>query len=166
MRRILRLISALNDAGVDYVVVGGVAVVLHGHIRSTVDLDVTLDLSAGNVLRALDALRAEGLQPRLPVPAEQFADADIRRSWVEDRNLVAFTLIDPNDAFVEVDLLATSPIPYANLAADAVEIDLGGLPVRVASIRHLISMKRESGRPQDLADVQALSDLLHRDGQS
>src|SRR4051794_36445117 len=70
--------GALDRADVRYVVVGGVAVVLSGHARLTVDLDLVLDLGQDNALRAVDALLGCGLQPRLPVDAHQFADAAIR----------------------------------------------------------------------------------------
>ncbi|GAA5165950.1 nucleotidyl transferase AbiEii/AbiGii toxin family protein [Ornithinimicrobium tianjinense] len=159
MRRILDLLAALNDAGVDYVVVGGVAVVLRGHARMTVDLDLALDLTTDNLTSALDVLKAQGLVPRLPVPPEQFADPDIRRSWVEQRNLVAFTLHDPSDALREVDLLAITPLPFSTLLTSSDVIDVDDVPVRVASVEHLVAMKRLSGRAQDLADVEALSQL-------
>lgn len=159
MRRILDLLSALHQAGVDYVVVGGVAVVLRGHSRMTVDLDLALDLAADNVAGVLEVLKSAGLVPRLPVPAEQFADAAVRQEWVNERNLVAFTLHDPNDALREVDLLATTPIPFPALLAGSEVLIVDDVPVRVASVEHLITMKQSSGRPQDLADVDALSKL-------
>jgi hypothetical protein len=161
VRRILDLLAALDRAEVDTVVVGGVAVVLRGHARMTVDLDLALDLAADNVIAVLKVLESAGLVPRLPVPAEQFADADVRRSWVEERNLVAFTLHDVDDPLREVDLLATLPIPFAELREGSDLLDVDGVRVRVASIEHLIRMKRSSGRPQDLADVDALSKLSH-----
>lgn len=159
MRKILDLLAALSAAEVSYVVVGGVAVVLRGHARMTVDLDLALDLAADNVLTLLEVLRGAGLVPRLPVPAEQFADEQVRRTWVEERHLVAFTLHDPTDALREVDLLATCPVPYDTLFAGSEVMDVDGVPVRVASVEHLISMKRSSGRAQDLADIEALSQL-------
>lgn len=160
MRRILDLLAALNDAGVDYVVVGGVAVVLRGHARMTVDLDLALDLTTDNISTALGVLQRSGLVPRLPVAAEQFADPETRRSWVEQRNLVAFTLHDPADALREVDLLASSPVPFSTLLAGSEMLDVAGVPVRVASVEHLIAMKRATGRAQDLADIDALSQLM------
>lgn len=160
MRSILGILAALRDADVDYVVVGGVAVVLRGHARMTVDLDLALDLTATNTAAAIAVLTAQGLRPRLPVPAEQFADEDVRTGWVEQRHLVAFTMHDPADPLREVDLLATTPIPFAELAAGADWLVLDGVPVRVASVEHLVAMKRHSGRPQDLADIAALSALV------
>ena len=156
MQPILDILSQLRAANVEFVVVGGVAVVLQGHPRMTVDLDLALDLSVDNVTAAVRVLEGLGLTPRLPVAATDFADEQIRRTWVSQRNLVAFTLHDPNNPLREVDLLAATPLPYATLARDATRMRLGGIDVPVASIDHLIELKRHSGRPQDLADVQAL----------
>jgi hypothetical protein len=59
-----RILAALNEARVRYVVVGGVAVVLHGHLRFTADLDLVLALDRDNVLAALAALQGLGFRPR------------------------------------------------------------------------------------------------------
>jgi hypothetical protein len=68
------LLAALTASGTRFVVVGGVAVVLHGHPRFTADLDVALDLTADDPRRAVDALTAVGLAPLMPVEARDFAD--------------------------------------------------------------------------------------------
>lgn len=60
--------SALNDAGVRYVVVGDLAVLAHGVLRATSDIDIVLDLEESNVGRATEALSALGFQPLIPVP--------------------------------------------------------------------------------------------------
>jgi hypothetical protein len=66
--------DALNRAGVRYVVVGGVAVVLHGHARLTADLDLAIDLSDVPARKAIEALMDLGLEPRAPVNPLAFAD--------------------------------------------------------------------------------------------
>ncbi|MGL5866037.1 MAG: hypothetical protein ACRCYX_09230 [Dermatophilaceae bacterium] len=157
--RLLDVVAALGSSGVEHVVVGGVAVVLHGHVRTTVDLDLVIDLSPDNALAAIDVLTGLGLRPRLPVPAESFADETTRREWVEQRHLVAFTFYDPEDPFVEVDLFADPPIPFADLMGGSVLLDVRGVPIRVASIEHLVVMKELAGRTQDRADVEALRRL-------
>ena len=67
-----RVLSALNTEGIRYLVVGGVAVVLHGHLRTTADLDLVIQLEPDNVRRAMRALTALGYAPRAPVQAEAF----------------------------------------------------------------------------------------------
>ena len=67
---------------------------------------------------------------------------------------------DPSDALREVDLLATSPVPFPALLEGSDKVELGGVQVRVASVEHLLVMKRASGRAQDLADIEALTRLF------
>ena len=151
--------AALERAGVRYVVVGGTAVVLHGHARLTVDLDLVVDLAVEPATAAVEALTALGLQPRLPVPAAAFADRDTREQWVRERNLQVFSFFDPASPWREVDLFATEPLPLAELLADAVGVRVADTVVPVASRAHLIELKRRAGRPQDLADIAALEQL-------
>lgn len=153
---------AFHAAAVRYVVVGGTAVVLHGHARLTVDLDVVLDLSAEQAAAAVRALTGIGMQPRLPVDPQQFADPETRRTWVEQRNLLVFSLFDPADPRREVDLFATEPLPFDELYHQATTFVIAGVPVRVASRQHLIAMKRQAGRPRDLDDVAVLEALDER----
>lgn len=155
----LDVLTALDAAGVRYVVVGGVAVTLQGHMRATVDLDLVIDLLTENVSTAVEALQGLGLVPRLPVPASSLADEATRREWVEERNLTVFSMHDPLDPRREVDLFADPPIDPVELLARADRMRLGTLSVPVASRGDLIAMKRLAGRPQDLADVAALEAL-------
>lgn len=164
MRPLLELLRALHEEGVRAVVVGGVAVLLHGHVRATADLDLVLDLSPDNVQGALAVLEAQGLVPRLPVQAQEFADPEVRDRWRRERHLTVFALHDPDDPRREVDLFAEEPLPFAELWESSVVVPLSGIPVRVASRDHLIEMKRAAGRPQDLADVAALEALQAEEG--
>lgn len=156
MRGYTRVFSALNEAGVRYVVVGGVAVVLHGHARLTVDLDLVVDLAAEPASAAIDVLLGLGFLPRLPVEAHDFADPNTREQWVRERNLQVFSLYHPEDPLQEIDLFATHPLPFGDLVADAEAVDLEGVRVPVASVAHLVALKQASGRPRDLEDVEAL----------
>ena len=164
LRRYAGVFRALDDAGVRHVVVGGLAVVLRGHARMTVDLDVVVDLAPGPAGRAMDALSSLGLLPRLPVAARDFADPRLREQWVTQRHLQVFSLYDPTDPFREVDVFAVEPRPFEELVAASSLLEVGGIPVRVASLEHLIEMKEAAGRPQDLQDVRALQRLLRERG--
>lgn len=155
--------AALNAAAVRYVVVGGAAVVLQGHPRMTVDLDLVVDLDRDQALHAVEALVSLGLRPRLPVDARDFADEPVRRSWIEERHLQVFSFYDPANPLREVDLFAEYPVDFEELLAGASVVVLAGTAVHVAGVRHLIQMKERAGRPQDLADVAALR-ALEKDG--
>jgi hypothetical protein len=150
---------ALNQDGVRYVVVGGLAVVLHGHPRMTADIDLVVDLEPSAARLAIQTLTRMGLRPRIPVEAEAFADPSQRRSWIEERGMTVFNLYDPNDPLRSVDLFVESPIPFDQLWSRSERIGLPGGDVRVASIEDLIDMKKLAGRPLDIADIEALETL-------
>lgn len=151
-----RIFAALNSAGVSYLVVGGVAVVLHGHARFTADLDLVIHLDEANARAAMTALEGLGYRPRAPVPATQFADPVARRSWVETKGLTVFSMWSPNHPATEVDVFVEEPFPFAEARARALDADLGTVRVPVAAISDLVAMKQRAGRPKDLEDVRAL----------
>ena len=158
------IFETLNASGSRYVVVGGVAVVLHGHARLTADLDVAVDLAPEAARAVIEALLASGLRPRAHVDAADFADSSIRRRWLDEQGMRVFSLWDPDDPLRSVDLFVESPVDFEELYARSNEIDVGGISVRIASIPDLIDMKRRAGRPQDLDDIEALRVIEERDG--
>src|SRR4051812_8976644 len=97
-RSVAAVIRALNEAGVRYLVVGGLAVVAHGYVRFTADLDLVVDLREENARAAVSALTGVGYRPRAPVPAEQFADAGIRAGWVRDKGMMVFSFFSDEHA--------------------------------------------------------------------
>jgi len=155
------VIQGLNSDEISYVVVGGVAVVLHGRNRLTMDLDIVISLDQANVRKTVDLLTRLGLKPRIPVNPLDFADAEIRRQWVQDRGMTVFSFVDPAEAAAGVDIFAAYPLDYAGLFARAVIANLGPTPVRVCSIEDLIAMKRVANRRHDLDDIQDLERILH-----
>lgn len=154
------MLAALEQAGVDYVVVGGVAVVLHGHLRTTGDLDIVVRLSGDHARRAVEALTRLGMRPRLPVPAEDFADSTKRREWISTKGLTVFSFWDPNDAAFFVDVFAEEPFDFSAVHARAQRVQLSGTTAVVVAIEDLVAMKRAAGRPIDLDDVVHLEQLV------
>jgi hypothetical protein len=151
-----QVLAALEAESVRYLVVGGVAVVLHGHLRTTADLDLVVQLAPENARRAIAALAALGFRPRAPVPAEQFADAQVRQSWMDEKDLTVFSLWSDRLPELEVDLFVKEPFPFDEVYARAVRVPLDTTTATVVSLEDLIALKRAAGRPIDLADVEAL----------
>lgn len=147
---------ALNDRGVRYLIAGGVAVVLHGYTRFTRDLDLVVDLAPDQATAAIDALTGLGLRPRVPVDPLLFADAATRRAWIQDKNMTVFTLHNPDDPHLVVDLFAEAPSDFETLWSNSMEMQLETTSVRVVSLEDLITMKRDVGRDRDLLDVAEL----------
>jgi len=153
------LFQSLNQAGVRYIVVGGLAVVLHGYPRLTADIDLVVDLDPAAAGLAIDTLTAMGLVPRVPVDASAFADPVQRQAWIDERGMKVFSLYDPTNPLRSVDLFVEPPIPFEELWSRAKLISLPGGDLRVASIDDLIKMKEMAGRPQDSEDIKALETL-------
>lgn len=151
-----RIVEALERAGVQYLIVGGIAVVLHGHLRTTADLDLVVRLQPPHVGNAVAALSSLGWRPRSPVPFESFADAEARTAWMRDKGLTVFSLYNPAVPTLEVDLFVEEPFAFAEVHGRAVRVPLEGTTGTVISLDDLIAMKRAVGRPGDLEDVAAL----------
>jgi hypothetical protein len=82
------VVTALEGAGVRYLVAGGLAVNAHGYLRFTHDVDLVIQLRPDNIIPAFLALASLGYQPRVPVTAEQFADETQRRQWISEKGML------------------------------------------------------------------------------
>jgi hypothetical protein len=143
------LFRDLNDRGGRYVVVGGLAVVLHGHLRATGDVDLVVDLARDQVDRTLAALEGAGFQPYVPVPSSEFADPVKRAAWVREKGMLVFSL-RPRSGVPMVDLFLEYPMAFDQMWDRSVVVNLRGVPVRIASIEDLIALEapgRPPGRP-------------------
>lgn len=154
------LFAILLAAQVRFVVVGGLALVLHGIDRLTADVDLVIDLSAGPASGCVHALTQAGYRPLAPVDPRALADAGQRRAWQTTRNMQVFSFWDSTNTRPTVDVMLESAVPFEELWSRSIVVDVGGHQVRVASIGDLIRMKEAAGRPQDVADVERLRTRL------
>lgn len=153
------LFEALNHMQVRYVVVGGLATVLHGYARLTADIDLMVDLEPEELRKGIDALTKYGMIPRLPVDPYDFTEPDIRRHWIEEKNMRVFSMWKPDEPLVPVDLFVEHPIEFDSIWSHAEVVALGTVSVRIASIPDLIALKRLANRPQDLIDIEKLLEI-------
>lgn len=157
------LIQALTAADVRYLLVGGLAVVAHGYVRFTADVDVVLDFQDNNVRRASAALAGLGYRPRAPVTLEDFIDPANRAAWVRDKGLTVFSLYSAEHPATEVDLFVEAPFNFDEAYARAVRMELA--PEVVATfvgLDDLLALKRRAGRAQDALDIAQLMALKKR----
>lgn len=151
------IFRALNEAGVRYLVAGGLAVVAHGYARFTADVDLILDLEPGNVDRALIALGVLGYQPRAPVALSGFADPAVRADWRTNKGLIAFSLHSPQHPRTEVDLFIEAPLEFESAYRSGLRLDLvPGVTATFVSYSDLVDLKTKAGRPRDVEDIEAL----------
>lgn len=146
-----RILKVLADHEVDYVLVGGLAVQTHGHVRTTIDADLIPSPEGTNLVRLATALRA--LRARVLNPGHEGAEIDAGM-------LPRATIWQFDTQAGGVDVLHEVPggSPYAELRRRALVVDLGDTSVPVVGLDDLIRMKLARGRPVDLADVAALTD--------
>jgi hypothetical protein len=154
----------LHKRRVKYVVVGGVAVVLHGIVRLTVDLDIMVDLGKKNVERFLEAVGSLGYAPKAPVALAEFADPVKRALWKKEKNMVVFSFYNPKKPFEKLDIFIHNPIDFSAAYKNRKVYKVAGLSIPVVSLEDLKKLKKLSGRKQDEADVialLALEELMH-----
>lgn len=152
---------SLNSAGVQFIVVGGIAVVEHGYGRNTVDVDLVIRFDQPTILNAFEVLRHLGYQPRVPVSADDFADPVKRRGLIEEKNIQVLSFWSDIHRDTPVDIFVTEPFDFAREYEQATVREVSpGLPVRIVRLSTLFEMKRATGRLKDLADIDELS-LLH-----
>lgn len=125
------------------------------------DLDVALNMTNDNLMRALAVFRALGLTPRAPVPAEDLLDAEKVQRMIEDKHAQVFTFMDIRRPDRQVDVFLPAELAYDVLARNAQAVLIAGHTVRVVSRERLIAMKRavQPPRPKDLHDVAELERL-------
>jgi hypothetical protein len=150
------LVSALVDGGVDFVIVGGVAVILQAMPRFTKDLDICYSTAQEN----LDALGSVlvTLKARLRGVSEEVSFVPNGRT-LRQTQIVCLTTPEG-----DIDLLVApdGAPPYKTLRRRADIMELSGRRVRIASIEDMLAMKRAAGRPVDMVDVESLEAARRR----
>lgn len=154
-----QLLRALAEHKVDYLLIGGLAVQTHGHVRSTNDADIIPAPARRNLERLAAALRQLRAKPLNPGHSESEITADL----LPRANLWQFAT--PNG---EIDVAHEVPggAAFAEMMQRALRVRIDDMEIAVVSLDDLIRMKLASGRPIDLADVAALTDeAAHNQGQ-
>ena len=141
------LLDTLNGHDCRFVVIGALAFPHYGYARATLDIDIFIEPTEGNAERTHDALAAFGFD---------LADISIR-------DFLDFKLLI-RDYAVQLDIHPfVTGVCFDEVWNASVPSTIGGSPVRVPSLDHLIQMKRAAGRPKDLDDLKRLEALRERE---
>lgn len=145
-----KMLQLLSDRGVEFIIIGGAAAIVHGSSRLTQDLDVVYCRSQENIARLSNALQAQnpylrGAPPGLPF---QWSEATIRMGL----NFTLQTNLGDLDLLGEV----TGGGNYENLVDRAFEIEVFGVRCLCLDLETLIHVKRAAGRPKDLETIAEL----------
>ncbi|NLI76025.1 MAG: hypothetical protein GX442_06225 [Candidatus Riflebacteria bacterium] len=136
------MLSALHDAGVEFILVGAYALAAHGFPRLTMDMDIWVRPTADNAAKVIQALQRFGA-PLQGVTARDFEDEE--------------TVFQIGVAPRRVDLLAgLTGLRFDEAWLVAPTVEIAGLPLRVLSRSDLIRNKKALGRPKDLEDIRVL----------
>jgi predicted nucleotidyltransferase len=146
------ILVALADHGVDFVVIGGIAVQVHGYIRGTYDVDIIVDSRTLNTSRLSEALAALEAEIRTPGTLKLTDPHQLRKAPL----VPIITKAGPLDV-LNVEHVLGGPRSYEALRDAAIKVELRGRQIAVAGLSDLIRMKRAAGREQDLMDIEALT---------
>jgi len=151
---------ALQKAEARYLVVGGLAVIAHGYTRLTQDIDLVLDFAPDSLARALTALESLGYRPLVPVKLRDFANAELREQWKNEKNMKVFQVISDLYPDSPIDLFVSEPFAFdmeydrAKWYAVSNEIN-----IPVVSLPALMTMKSAAGRDHDRLDMDRLREV-------
>ena len=156
------ILTALTTNKVNFIVAGGVAAVLHGVERVTMDVDIALEMEDVNLKRFLDAIRSLSLKPRVPVKDDFILSKNNRELLVKEKNALVFTYDHPSNPFFHLDIFLTEDLAYSKLMQDCDTFDLDGVEIKVVSIPKLIELKKnvDIERSKDDHDIIELEKIL------
>ncbi len=148
--KIPEICAALNHEGAKYLVIGGIACILHGYIRATTDLDILIERTRENAERVLKALNRFGY--------------GFAREWSAEELLERPITVIGDDPAVDIFTVAWS-VKYEQAIGRATSVNIQKVTVPLIGIDDLIATKR-TGRPLDAADIEALEKIRRIQGQA
>lgn len=157
-----KILTSLIKAKVKFLVVGGIAMNAHGLARSTFDLDLVVFLKKENILRFSRIMKKLGYESKIPVNPDDFADEQIRKKWIEDKNMVVFSYRHQKNMMDVVDVFVDHPFPFDEMWREGKVIRFSGHALRIAGLKHLMKMKQKASRPKDEMDIRYLGSILRK----
>lgn len=145
-----RVCATLNEHGVNYLVIGGVACALHGYVRATSDVDILIERTPDNARRVLKALGEVGY--------------GFAREWRAEEILARPVTIIGDDPQVDIFTVAWT-VQYDGAKPRALMVAVEGVDIPLIAIEDLIETKR-TGRPLDTADIEALEEIRRFRGEA
>lgn len=148
-----KLLAALDQAGIQFVVIGGFAVGAHGYLRATKDLDVVPDPDPENLKRLASVLA--DLDASV-LGMEEFSEEEVVQPDVESLKMGGNFVLTTRHGRLDIMQLVGPDLEYSDLDEAAIEDEVFGHSVRFCGYDHLVAMKEAAGRPEDLLDLERL----------
>lgn len=150
--------QALNKAEVNYLVCGGMAVVLLGFARLTVDLDLIVSLEKENLENLYNTLTKLNYRAKIPIKKEEFIQKEKLTKLAREKNLKVVSFYNLKDPFKVVDIGVNLP-NISKILKNKKHIKVKNLVIPIIFIDDLIKMKNNLARKQDLIDVENLKKI-------
>lgn len=153
------ILKGLVDAGVEFIIGGGVACVLHGVERVTMDVDLAVHMQPTNLECFIKVMTRLGLKPRVPINPLSLLDPTFVSFLIKEKHAIVFSFLDPDYPIRHVDIFLTADLTYESLFPDSDVIDLNGFQVRIINRPRLLAIKRAIHplRVKDTLDIEFLS---------
>jgi len=149
LNNILKIIEQLEKEQVDFIIIGGMAVILYGMPRTSEDLDILIKMKNDNIQKIRKAL------------ANIFSDDEIKEITIDElKNYAVIRYISPENDIVDIVANLGEAFYYENI--EFREMELEGIKVKVATPKSLIEMKSNTYREKDKLDLLFLKELLKR----
>ncbi len=146
------VLKTLAESGIEFVIIGGAALSLHGIPRTTLDIDIKISAKEGNIRELISTLSGKGLK----LDTEDFSLL-INKPELLYGQCISFSIAE---GLQIIDVFLESPGDFRNLLESSVKIRIGNADIHVASLENIRKMKIEIGRPIDLADVALIDEFL------
>lgn len=155
------ILFALSDAQVDFIVGGGVAAVLHGVERVTLDVDLALDMEPANVEKFLRVMQELRLQPRVPIPAIDLMSREAVARMIAEKGALVFSFVDFDRSLRHVDIFLRENLSFEELSSSAQTVLVEGRAIKIIGVAKLLEIKRTISpvRDKDLEDIKQLEKL-------
>lgn len=156
------VLEDLRSSGLAFIVCGGVAAILHGVERTTLDIDLSVSLAPENISSLIAALEKVGLEPRLPVNPHMLGEPAFVKSMLEEKHAMVFTFFHQKNPYLHVDIFIKPELSYDSLKPFSEEIPFRNSSLRVLTAKKLLELKEgiHPPRPKDKMDIEILNQLV------
>jgi len=154
-----RVFRELHQRKIRYLVIGGIAVNIHGYPRATGDLDIMLSFEKGNIREFISLVKALGFKPKIPVEIDELADPEKIEMWKKEKHMKVFSVYNPQNELEHIDVMVENYINFDRAYENREVVTPRDIEIPVISIDDLIKLKKMAGRKRDEIDIVALQKI-------
>ncbi len=155
----LDLFKSLEKHQVEYLLVGGLAMNLHGVPRMTMDVDLILALNEKNLDRFFLVVDDLALTPAFPIALEDLKSPEQKAKWIKEKNMSEFSMRSKDARGPSLDILIAHPLDWKESYQRGIGKIIEGTTINLAAIQDMIRLKEFAGRAQDLSDLEHLKKM-------